>query len=165
MIKILFICHGNICRSPMAEFIMKDLVRRKGLADRFRIASAATSTEEIWNGVGNPIYPPAKAEMRRHGIPFDENKRARLLVPADYDRFDLLIGMDERNRRSMRRLFPNDPEAKINLLLDYTDKPREISDPWYTGDFPGVFREIEEGCRALLGTLTEETERTQRADD
>ena len=155
MIRILFVCHGNICRSPMAEFIMKDLVNNAGLEDAFRIASAATSTEEIWNGQGSLIYPPAQKKMSEKGIPFDKSKRARLLEKRDYDRFDLLIGMDERNRKSMKLLFPGDPEGKIQLLLDYTDRPREVSDPWYTGDFERAYQDIREGCEALLRRLAE----------
>ena len=153
MIKILFVCHGNICRSPMAEFIMKDLVKQAGLSDAFLIESAATSTEEIWNGVGSPIYPPAQQQLRRHHVDFDRNKRARLLTKGDYSRYDLLIGMDERNRRNMVRLFSGDPEGKVCLLLDYSERPREVSDPWYTGDFDRAWADILEGCTSLLADL------------
>ena len=132
---------------------MKDLVKKEGLQDHFRIASAATSTEEIWDGIGSPIYGPAQRELRRNGIEYDRNKRARLLEKRDYDRFDLLIGMDERNRKNMKRLFHGDPEGKVNLLLDYTDRPREVSDPWYTGNFERAFSDILEGCEALLTHL------------
>ena len=155
MVRILFVCHGNICRSPMAEFIMKDIVKREGFPDQFRIASAATSTEEIWNGVGSPIYGPAQRQLQQHGVDYDKNKRARLLERRDYDRFDLLIGMDERNRKNMQRLFRGDPEGKVNLLLDYTDHPREVSDPWYTGNFERAWADIYEGCGALLRYLLE----------
>ena len=118
MIKILFVCHGNICRSPMAEFVMKDLVQKAGLADQFYIASAATSTEEIWNGVGNPVYPPAKAELARHGIGC-EGKRAVQLTRKDYEKFDYLIGMDSANIRNMHRMLGGDPEGKIFRLLSF----------------------------------------------
>ena len=154
VIKILFVCHGNICRSPMAEFIMKDLAKKAGLADAFRIASAATSTEEIWDGVGSPIYPPAKEMLASHGIFYDKGKRARLMVREDYDRFDLLVGMDERNRKNMRRICGGDPDAKISLLLDWSDRPREVSDPWYTRNFELAYRDIREGCEALFRHCT-----------
>ena len=153
MIKVLFVCHGNICRSPMAEFIFKDLVRKAGLESEFEIASAATSTEEIWNGRGNPIYGPAQRKLTEKGIPFDRSKEARVLEKRDYDRYDLLIGMDERNRRNMKRLFRSDPAGKVCLLLDYTERPREVSDPWYSGDYERAYRDIFEGCEALLRSL------------
>ena len=156
MLRILFVCHGNICRSPMAEFIMKDLVKKEGLEADFRIASAATSTEEIWNGEGSPIYGPAQRALQKHGVPYDKNKRARLLEKRDYGRFDLIIGMDERNRKNMKRMLGGDPEGKINLLLDYTDRPREVADPWYTGNFDRAWEDIEEGCRALLAVCKEQ---------
>ena len=134
MIKILFICHGNICRSPMAEFVMKKLVSDANLADHFQIASAATSTEEIWNGIGNPVYPPAKAELARHGISC-EGKRARQVTKADYAEYDYLIGMDSANIRNMLRIFGGDPDGKVARLLSYVGSERDISDPWYTGEF------------------------------
>lgn len=134
MIRVLFVCHGNICRSPMAEFIMKKLVSDAGLAAYFQIASAATSTEEIWNGIGNPVYPPAKAELARHGISC-EGKRARQVTRADYAEYDYLIGMDSANIRNMLRIFGGDPEGKVAKLLSYAESERDISDPWYTGDF------------------------------
>ena len=137
----------------MAEFYMKELVRSEGLADIFHIESAATSTEEIWNGMGSPIYGPAAAELRRHGIPYDKNKRARLLTKRDYAAFDYIIGMDGRNRASMRRLFGGDPDGKVSLLLDFTDHPRDVADPWYTGNFDTAYRDIEEGCRAFLAWI------------
>ena len=152
MIRILFVCHGNICRSPMAEFCMKDLVRMAGLGDRFRVDSAATSTEEIWNGVGNPVYPPAKRELAKHGL-FCEGKRAVLLRKEDYHRYDLIIGMDHQNLRNMRRILGDDPEGKIGLLLDYTDQPGDIADPWYTGDFERTWEDILRGCHGLLQKL------------
>ena len=132
MLKILFICHGNICRSPMAEFVMKKLVSDANLADHFQIASAATSTEEIWNGIGNPVYPPAKAELARHGISC-EGKRARQVTKADYAEYDYLIGMDSANIRNMLRIFGGDPDGKVARLLSYAGSERDISDPWYTG--------------------------------
>ena len=154
MIKILFVCHGNICRSPMAEFIMKDLVSRAGLADNFYIASAATSTEEIWNGVGNLVYPPAKAKLAEHGIDCS-GKRAVQLTRADYGKYDYLIGMDSANIRNMNRMLGGDPEKKVYKLLSFAGQDRDISDPWYTGDFEATYRDVMEGCTALLKYLTE----------
>ena len=155
MIKILFVCHGNICRSPMAEFIMKDLAARADLADAFYIASAATSSEEIWNGVGNPVYPPAKAKLAEYGISC-AGKRAVQLTRADYDRYDYLIAMDSANIRNMNRILGSDPEGKISKLLSFAGSDRDISDPWYTGDFDATYRDVLEGCEALLKKLKED---------
>ena len=155
MIKVLFICHGNICRSPMAEFVMKKLVSDAGLTARFQIASAATSTEEIWNGIGNPVYPPAKAELARHGISC-EGKRARQVTRADYAEYDYLIGMDGANIRNMLRIFGGDPDGKVARLLSYVGSERDISDPWYTGDFEATYRDVLAGCKGLLECLKEE---------
>ena len=152
MIKILFICHGNICRSPMAEFIMKDIIEKENLSDRFFIASAATSTEEIWNGVGNPVYPPAKAKLAEHGIGC-AGKRAVQLTSSDYGKYDYLIGMDSANIRNMRRMLGGDPAGKISKLLSFAGSDRDISDPWYTGDFDATYRDVTEGCQGLLAHL------------
>ena len=149
MIKILFVCHGNICRSPMAEFILKDLVRKAGCAAEVRIASAATSREEL----GSPIYPPAQRQLRSHGVPFDDH-RARQMTRADYDAYDLLIGMDSANIRNMLRICGGDPEGKIHRLLDYTARPGDVADPWYTGDFSATWRDVLEGCTAILHRYT-----------
>ena len=155
MIKILFVCHGNICRSPMAEFIMKNLAARADLTDAFYIASAATSSEEIWNGVGNPVYPPAKAKLAEYGISC-AGKRAVQLTRADYDRYDYLIAMDSANIRNMNRILGGDPEGKISKLLSFAGTDRDISDPWYTGDFDATYRDVLEGCEALLKKLKED---------
>lgn len=152
MIKVLFVCHGNICRSPMAEFVMKDLVEQHGLSDQFHIASAATSTEEIWNGVGNPIYPPARQKLAEHGIGC-AGKRAVQLKRNDYEKYDYLIGMDSANIRNMHRMLGGDPDGKIYKLLSFADSQRDISDPWYTGDFDATYRDVLEGCQALLTYL------------
>lgn len=143
--KILFVCHGNICRSPMAEFIMKRLVSEAGRTDEFEIASAATSTEEI----GNSVYPPARRKLAEHGISC-EGKTARQLRRDDYDHYDLLIGMDSYNIRNMQRMCGGDSEGKIHMLLDYTDRPGDVADPWYTGNFDSTYRDCLEGCRELL---------------
>ena len=148
MVKILFICHGNICRSPMAEFIMKATVREAGLTSVIQIDSAAVSREEI----GNPIYPPAQRQLRAHGVPFDDH-RARQMTRADYDTYDLLIGMDGSNLAAMRRICGGDPDGKLRLLMAYTGTARDVADPWYTGDFDAAWRDIESGCRALLDAL------------
>lgn len=150
MIKIMFVCHGNICRSPMAEFIMKKLVSDKGLEKDFLIKSSATSDEEIIRGVGNPIYPPALAELRRNKIPVGE-KRAVRLTPDDYENYDMFICMDENNLRNIKRIFGTDPLSKISKLLPL----RDVADPWYYGNFDVTFRDIENGCKRLLETLTE----------
>ena len=151
MKKILFICHGNICRSPMAEFIMKDLVREQGVADLFAIESAATTSEEI----GRPVYPPAKHMLETHGIDCS-GKRARKITLNDYDDFDLLIIMDRENLWHMNRYFLKDPGHKIHMLREYCGDNKEIDDPWYTGDFQGVYEQIREGCTALLAYLLEQ---------
>ena len=148
MIKVLFVCHGNICRSPMAEFVMKDLVRQAGLEWKYEIASAATSSEEL----GNPVYPPARRKLAEHGIGC-AGKTARRLTQDDYDEYDLLVGMDRMNFRNMHRICGGDPEGKIHLLMDYTDRPGEVADPWYTGDFEETWQDVLEGCRGLLELL------------
>lgn len=146
--KILFVCHGNICRSPMAEFIMKSLVEKAGIADDFEIASAATSTEEI----GNPVYPPAKRKLAEHGISC-AGKTARQMTLDDYNYYDYIIGMDEYNLRNMNRMTGNDPDGKITLLLDYTPRGGSVADPWYTGNFEATWQDCLEGCQALLALL------------
>ena len=148
--KVLFICLGNICRSPMAEFYMKDLVRREGCADRFEIASAATSNEER----GNPVYPPARRKLMEHGID-PSGKTARQMTRADYEHYDLLICMDASNLRNMERICGGDPHGKMKMLLDYTDRPGSVADPWYTGDFEATWRDVEAGCTGLFRALTE----------
>ena len=148
LIKILFVCHGNICRSPMAEFVMKDLVRRRGLEGRFEIASAGTSSEEL----GCPVYPPARAELARHGLSC-KGKTARQLARRDYGEWDLFIGMERVNVRNMLRILGGDPEGKVRLLLSFEGSDEEIDDPWYTGRFSEVYGQIERGCRALLDAL------------
>ena len=145
MVKILFVCHGNICRSPMAEFVMKDLVKKAGLEHEFTIASAATSTEEI----GNPVYPPARRKLAEHGITC-AGHAARQLRRDDYDRWDYLVGMDSANLRNMHRICGGDPVGKISLLLDWTNRPGSVADPWYTGDFEATWQDVLEGCRNLL---------------
>ena len=145
MKHILFVCHGNICRSPMAEFVMKHLVEQAHLEHEFYIESAATSTEEI----GNEVYPPARRKLAEHGISC-KGKTARQLTRRDYDRFDLLIGMDAMNIRNMNRICGGDPANKIHLLMDYTSRPADVADPWYTDNFDATWRDVLEGCQALL---------------
>ena len=147
--RILFVCHGNICRSPMAEFIMKDIVEKAGRLDDFYIESAATSTEEM----GNEVYPPARRKLAEHGIGC-KGKRARQMTRGDYDRFDLLIGMDTWNIRNMTRICGGDPEGKIHRLMDFTKCPGDVADPWYTGNFDVTWRDVLLGCQSLLLNLT-----------
>jgi len=148
MYRILFVCHGNICRSPMAEFVLKELVRQAHRSDEFYIESAATSTEEI----GNRVYPPARRKLAEHGITC-EGKTARQMTRSDYQRFDLLIGMDDWNIRNMTRICGGDPDGKICQLLDFTNRPGNVADPWYTGDFESTWRDVLEGCQCLLDRL------------
>ena len=148
MIKILFVCHGNICRSPMAEFVMKDLVNKKGIADEFEIASAATSTEEI----GNSVYPPAKRKLNEHGISC-AGKTARQMTKEDYAHYDYIIAMDKFNLKNMTRFVGNDTDNKVSLLMDYTSRPGDVADPWYTRDFEAAYRDIKAGCEGLLERL------------
>lgn len=148
MTRILFVCLGNICRSPMAECVMKDMVDRLGLARDFFIDSAATSAEEM----GNAIYPPARQKLRREGIPLTGH-RAVQLTPADYHRYDLILGMETANIRNILRITGGDPAGKVRRLLDGTPHPRDIADPWYTGNFDVTYDDITEGCRALLTAL------------
>ena len=149
MTKILFVCHGNICRSPMAEFVMKQLVARLDMQNEFTIASAATSAEEL----GNPVYPPARRVLQKHGIDC-AGKTARQMNRRDYAAFDLLIGMDSANLRNMRRICGGDPQDKLRMLMEYTDSPGDVADPWYTGDFETTWRDVNAGCRGLIKALT-----------
>lgn len=148
MTKILFVCLGNICRSPMAEFVLKDMTARAGLADAFEIASAGTSDEELHN----PVYPPARQILAQHGIDCT-GKTARQLQRSDYGRFDLLIGMDRANLRGMQRICGGDPDGKMHLLLDYTDRPGDVADPWFTRNFEATWRDVNEGCAGLMRSL------------
>lgn len=148
----MFVCHGNICRSPMAEFIFKDLAEKQGIADRFVVSSSATSTEKIWNGVGNPVYPPAKAELQKHGL-LCGGKRAVQLKKNDYDKYDLFIGMDSANIRNILRIFGSDPDGKVRKLMDYTDRGGDVADPWYSDRFDVAYQDILESCTALLETV------------
>ena len=151
MKKILFICHGNICQSPMAEYVMKGLVRKAGLESQFQIASAATSREEI----GNPVYPPARRKLAEHGISC-EGHAARQLTNQDYEEYDLLIGMDQANLRNMYRICGGDFSDKISLLMEHTDHPGDVADPWYTGDFEATWQDVLAGCRGLLKEIAYE---------
>ena len=148
MTKILFVCHGNICRSPMAEFVLKDMVRRAGIADGFEIASAATSTEEL----GNPVYPPAKRKLAEHNIRCD-GKTARQMTLADYQYYDLLILMDNNNMKNAKRMIGNDYDNKLHLLMSYTPQGGTVSDPWYTRDFETAYQDILKGCEGLFEYL------------
>ena len=151
MIKILFICHGNICRSPMSEFILKDMVTKRGISDRFQIASAATSREEI----GNPVYPPARRKLLEHGID-PSGKTARQMTRRHYEEYDYILAAEQYNIRNILRITGGDPDHKIHRLLDFSDRPRDIDDPWYTGDFDTAWNDIVEGCEAFLDWLKRE---------
>ena len=147
--KILFVCHGNICRSPMAEFVFSDLLRREGVIDSFTVASMATSNEEI----GNPIYPPVRELLEKKKIPYNKNKRATKLTASDYDKYDMIIGMDNKNMRNMNIIFGTDKDRKLSMLMSYAGKNREVSDPWYTGEYESVYHDILAGCEGLLSHL------------
>ena len=155
MICVMFVCHGNICRSPMAEYIFKKMVKEAGREDDFLIASSATSGEEIVCGRGNPIYPPAKAELSRRGVAF-KNRRAIRLRKSDYGEYDYFLSMDRYNMRNMRGIFGDDPYEKCHLLLEFTPEGGEVEDPWYSGDFGKAFEDIERGCAAFLAFVTKE---------
>ena len=148
MIKIMFVCHGNICRSPMAEFIFKDIVKSKGIEGEYFVTSSATSDEEIYLGIGNPVYPPAKRELYKHGISCD-GKRAVRLTKNDYDNYDFFIGMDERNIYNMKRIFGGDGKNKVRKLLDYCGGG-DVADPWYSGDFKTTYDDIYKGVNAVI---------------
>ena len=151
MLDILFICHGNICRSPLAEFVMKDLTERQGLAGKFQIASAATSREEL----GNDIHPGTRRVLERQGIPFS-SRQARQITKSDYEAYDYIIAMDRANLRNLERLLGGDPEGKFFLFLEFAGEHRDIADPWYTGNFDETYRDIKQGCTALLEFLLQQ---------
>ena len=150
MTRILFVCLGNICRSPMAEFVMKELVEKKGLSSQFHIESAATCSDEL----GNPVYPPVRKLLAERGIS-TEGKTARKITKEDYSRFDYIVGMDRNNYNSMLRQFDGDPENKISLLMDHTGDHRDVADPWYTRDFQATENDVDRGCTALLREILE----------
>lgn len=157
MIKILFVCHGNICRSPMAEFVLKDMVKKQGIADQFYIASAATSMEEI----GNPVHRGTRARLAEEGIS-TSGKHAVRMERGDYQKYDYIIGMDKWNYRDMLRIAGEDPAQKISLLLDHTDHPRDVADPWYTGNFDQTYEDVVAGCKGLLDKITSEGKLARR---
>lgn len=149
MKKIMFVCHGNICRSPMAEFIFREIVKRNCCESEFSVSSCATSEEEIFNGVGNPVYPPARAELMKHGIRCD-GKRAVRLKKSDYEKYDMFLCMDSNNVRNTLRIFGGDPLSKVSKLMEYTDRGGDVADPWYTGRFEVTYKDILEGCECLF---------------
>ncbi len=149
MVRVLFVCYGNICRSTMAEFVLKDMVAKRGLSEQFHIESAATSTEEL----GNPVYPGTQRVLRAHGIGGFEGKRARQLRRADCNDFDLIIGMDEANMRNMGRVLGGDAQGKLLKLLEFAGSARDVADPWYTGDFDTTYEDVCDGCEGLLNFL------------
>lgn len=144
----MFVCHGNICRSPMAEFVLKDMVKRQGLSDRFMIASSATSTEEI----GNPVHRGTKKKLAEHGISVD-GKYAIQLKKSDYENYDYILAMDSFNIKNIMRIIGQDTDKKVSRLLDFTDNPRDIADPWYTGNFDDTYNDVVEGCLAFLENI------------
>ena len=148
MIKVLFVCLGNICRSTMAEFVFKDMVKQQNLEQNFYIASAGTSNEEV----GNPVYPGTRNKLKEHGISTD-GKYAVQLTKVDYQKYDYILGMDKRNMKNMNTLFNGDPEQKIKLLLEYVGENADIADPWYTGDFEITYKDVKRGCEAFLATI------------
>ncbi|MCI6737873.1 MAG: low molecular weight phosphotyrosine protein phosphatase [Intestinibacter sp.] len=148
MINIMFVCHGNICRSPMAEFILKDMVAKRKISHNFHIESSATSREEI----GNDIHYGTKNKLKKVGVPFTPRK-ATQITKSDYDKYDFILCMDNNNIRNLSRIIPNDKDNKIKLLLDFSDNPRNIADPWYTGNFEDTYNDIIEGCEALLNYI------------
>ncbi len=148
MIRVLFVCHGNICRSPMAEFIMKDIVKKAGLDEKIEISSVAATQDEI----GNNMYPPAKRKLEEMGIPYTR-RAARLFTSADYEKYDVIIGMDEENREDLLHLTQGDPKKKLKQLMDFTDTPKEVADPWYTGNFNETYEDILRGTTGLLQAL------------
>ena len=150
--RVLFVCHGNICRSPMAEYLFKEMVKEKGIADQFVIASAATSTEEIWGDVGNPVHAGTRKILNSLGIDCSA-KRAVQVKKSDYKNYDYLICMDSMNIRNTIRICGNDSENKIVRLLDYTSAPRDVADPWYTGKFDITYRDIMDGLEAFMNYL------------
>ncbi len=154
MLRIMFVCHGNICRSPMAEFIMRKMLAENGLSDKVSVSSSATSTEEIWNGVGNPVYPPAREELRKHGISC-EGKRAVQLRHDDLEKYDMFIGMDSMNIRNMTRILGDGARDRIFRLLSFAGRESDVADPWYSGNFEVTYSDIYEGCTALLSYLKE----------
>ena len=147
----MFVCHGNICRSPMAQFVFRDMLEKRGAAGKISVASSATSSEEIWGGVGNPVYPPAKAELAKHGLSCG-GKRAVQLRKDDYPKYDLFVAMDTANVRNILRIFGSDPDGKVVKLLDFAGGG-DVADPWYTGDFERTYSDIERGCRAMLEAI------------
>ena len=155
MYKIMFVCHGNICRSPMAEFIFQKMITEKNLSHKYKVASSATSREEIWGDVGNPVYPPARAELKKHGIDCG-GKRAVQLQNSDYEKYDLFVGMDSANIRNMRRILGGDPDGKVKKLMDYTPRPGDVTDPWYSDRFDIAYRDIYDGCVGLWKSVFEE---------
>ncbi len=145
MIKVLFVCHGNICRSPMAEFVLKDMVKKRGLEDEFYIASAATSTEEI----GNPVHHGTRRKLAEVGISV-AGKTAIQMIRSDYDRYDYIIGMDTWNMRNINRIIKSDPQGKVYKLLTFAGRGDDVADPWYTGDFETTYRDVVDGCEGFL---------------
>ena len=154
--KIMFVCHGNICRSPMAEIIMRDLVEQAGLSERIAVASSATSTEEIYRGIGNPIYPPAERELKKHGLSAFGKRAVRLTREDGYE-YDMLVCMDSNNLRNIKRIIDAQCYNKVYKLMDFTEKGGDVADPWYTDRFDITYKDILEGCIALLSKIKKGT--------
>lgn len=148
LVRILFVCHGNICRSPMAEFVLKDIARKRGIEDVLQIESAATTNDEI----GNPVHPGTVKRLAREGISC-AGKHARRITKDDYDAFDVIIGMDEENMRHMMRAWDHDPQQKVHMMMEFAGESRDVADPWFTGDFEATYDDIHDGCIGLLGWL------------